>query len=144
MAAELLSVGRQFNRILHFYRLLPRFDSDGRPCIPDFWDRHGSACRQQSGSGVHLGQVHKQRKALTSGPRMAEPRLAVVLWNRNLLPTTFIDSCRLQTTVTRETFESYGSSAGKMYRFTVTSPGSTYAVRCANGGNSSTLLLEID
>jgi len=31
-----------------------------------------------------------------------------VLWNRNLLPTTFIDSCRLQTTVTQETFEPYG------------------------------------
>jgi hypothetical protein len=67
-----------------------------------------------------------------------------VLWNQNLLPTTFIDSGRLQTTVTQETFESYGGSAGKMYRFTVTSPVSTYVVGCANGGNSRTLLIEVD
>ena len=70
MAAELLSVGRQFNWVFHFYRLLPQFGPYGRARFPDFWDRHGSACRRQSGPGVHLGQIHKPREALTSSPRM--------------------------------------------------------------------------
>ena len=70
MAAELLSVGRQFNWIFHFYRLLPQFVSYGRACIPDFWDGHGAACRRQSGPGVHLGQIHKPREALTSSSRV--------------------------------------------------------------------------
>ena len=67
-----------------------------------------------------------------------------ILWNKNPLSTTFIDSRHLQAAVTQETFESYGGSAGKNVLITVTSPGSTYVVGCANGGNSSTLLLEVD
>jgi hypothetical protein len=67
-----------------------------------------------------------------------------ILWNQNLLPTTFIDPRRLQTTVTKEAFESYGGSAGKMYRFTVTSPGSTYVVGCANGGKLEHAAPEVD
>ena len=63
-----------------------------------------------------------------------------ILWNQNLFPTT---SSIHVTRVTQEIFESYGGSAGKMYRFTVTSPGSTYVVGCANGGTSSTLLLRL-
>jgi hypothetical protein len=64
-----------------------------------------------------------------------------IQWNNNPLPTTFIDSRHLQTTITQDT---YGSSAGKNAWITVMSPGSTYVVGCANGGNSSSLLLEID
>ena len=64
-----------------------------------------------------------------------------ILWNESPLPTTFIDSSHLQTIVTQET---YGSSAGRNAWITVTSPGSTYVVGCANGGNSSSLLLQID
>jgi len=67
-----------------------------------------------------------------------------ILWNKNPLPTTFIDSRHLQTTITQETFDSYGGSAAKNVWITVTSPGSTYVLGCANGGNSSSLLLEID
>lgn len=67
-----------------------------------------------------------------------------ILWNQNPLPTTFIDSRHLETTVTQETFNTYGGSAGKNVEITVTSPGSTYVVGCSNGGNSSTLLLEVD
>jgi hypothetical protein len=48
-----------------------------------------------------------------------------ILWNKNPLPTTFIDSRYLQATVTQETFDSYGGSAGKNVLITVTSPGST-------------------
>ena len=39
----------------------PSSVSYGRACIPDVWNRHGSACGRQSGSGVHPGQIHKQR-----------------------------------------------------------------------------------
>jgi hypothetical protein len=67
-----------------------------------------------------------------------------ILWNKTPLPTTFIDSRHLRTTVTQETFDTYGGTAGKNVSITVTSPGNTYVVGCANGGNSSTLLLEVD
>jgi hypothetical protein len=67
-----------------------------------------------------------------------------ILWNQNPLPTTFIDSRLLQTTITQETFDTYGGEAGKNVWITVTSPGSSYTQGCSNGGNSSMLLLEID
>ena len=67
-----------------------------------------------------------------------------ILWNKNPLPTIFMDSRHLQTTITQATFESYGGSAGKNAWITVTSPGGTFAVGCADRGNSSSLLLEID
>lgn len=41
-----------------------------------------------------------------------------ILWNQNPLPTTFIDSRHLQTTITQETL---GGSAGKNVWITVTS-----------------------
>ena len=50
----------------------------------------------------------------------------------------------LQTTVTQETSDWYGGSAGQNASITVTSPGSNDVVVCPNGGNSSTLLLEVD
>ncbi len=65
-------------------------------------------------------------------------------WNRYTLPTTFIDSRHLQTTVTQETFASYGGSAGNNVWITVISPGTASTVGCPNGDNSSALLLEVD
>jgi len=67
-----------------------------------------------------------------------------IWWNHNPLATTFIDSRHLQTTVTHETLESYGGSAGKNVLITVTSTGTTSVVGCSNGGNSTALLLEVD
>lgn len=64
--------------------------------------------------------------------------------NKNPLPTIFMDLRHLQTRITQATFESYGGSAGKNAWITVTSPGSTFVVGCADGENSSSLLLEID
>lgn len=66
-----------------------------------------------------------------------------ILWNQYPLPTTFIDSGHLKTTITQETFSSYGGSAGKNVLITVASPGNTSVVGCPAGGNSSTLLVEI-
>lgn len=68
-----------------------------------------------------------------------------ILWSGYPLPTTFLDSRHLQTTITQEAFDTYGGSAGKNVEITVTSPGGLNSVvGCGNGGNSSTVLLEID
>jgi hypothetical protein len=67
-----------------------------------------------------------------------------IQWNKNPLPTTFVDSRHLQTTVTQETFDTYGGFAGENVSITVTSPGTNSVVGCPNGGNSSTTILEVD
>lgn len=67
-----------------------------------------------------------------------------IQWNKNTLPTTFVDSRHLQATVTQETFDTYGGSAGVNVSITVTSPGTNSVVGCPNGGNSSTTILEVD
>ena len=65
-------------------------------------------------------------------------------WNKNPLPTTFIDSGHLQATVTQQTFDSFGGSAGNSVMISVVSPGTNSVVGCPNGGNSSTLILDIN
>src|SRR5271166_4740292 len=67
-----------------------------------------------------------------------------IQWNKNPLPTTFIDSGHLQTTVTQQTFDSFGGLAGNSVLISVVSPGTNSVVGCPNGGNSSTLILEIN
>lgn len=67
-----------------------------------------------------------------------------IQWNKNPLPTTFIDSRHLQSTVTQQTFDSFGSSAGNSVMISVLSPGTNSVVGCPNGGNSSTLILDIN
>jgi hypothetical protein len=100
---------------------------------------------------------HPQIEALSPNPISADI-VSVVLdvegtgfvsqseiqWNQNPLPTTFIDSRHLQTKVTQKTFESYGGSAGNNVLITVTSPGTTDVVDCPNGGNSNTVILEVN
>jgi hypothetical protein len=66
-----------------------------------------------------------------------------ILWNKYPLPITFIDSRHLQTTITQETYGTYGGSAGTTVLISVSSPGTGSAVGCTNG-NSSTAILEID
>ena len=66
-----------------------------------------------------------------------------ILWNKYPLPTTFVDSQHLQTTITQETFGTYGGSAGTTALISVSSPGTGSAVGCTNG-NSSTVILVID
>ena len=63
-----------------------------------------------------------------------------ILWNGNSLQTTFLDSTRLQTTVTQRIFESFGGTPGSSVSISVT-PGMTFG--CLNGGNSNVLLLAI-
>ena len=67
-----------------------------------------------------------------------------IMWNGNALPTTIMDSHQLQTTITQQTFVSFGGSEGSSVQVSVRSPGSGSAVRCPDGGDSATLLLVIN
>jgi hypothetical protein len=64
-----------------------------------------------------------------------------IMWNGATLPTTFIDSNHLQTTITRETFEGFGGAAGSSVKISVKAQGSGDI--CPPGGNSATLDLAI-
>ena len=67
-----------------------------------------------------------------------------IMWNGSALPTTFTDSRHLQTTITQQTFDSFGGSAGSSVQISVRSQGSVAVLGCPNGGNSATLDLVID
>jgi hypothetical protein len=67
-----------------------------------------------------------------------------ITWNGNALPTTFMDSSHLQTTITQQTFNSFGGSVGSSVQVSVKSHGSVAVSGCPNGGNSATLDLVID
>ena len=67
-----------------------------------------------------------------------------IMWNGNALQTTFADSSHLQTTITQQTFNSFGGSAGDSVRISVRSLGSASVLGCSNGGNSATLELVIN
>jgi hypothetical protein len=45
-----------------------------------------------------------------------------ILWNGNALPTRFVDSSHLQATITQQTFEWFGGSAGNTVLISVISP----------------------
>ena len=63
-----------------------------------------------------------------------------ILWNGNRLETKYVDSGHLQSTVTRQTFESFGGSAGSNVLISV---GSRTSFECSDV-ESSTLVLVID
>jgi len=67
-----------------------------------------------------------------------------IMWNGSALPTTFTDSRHLQTTITQQTFDSLGGSAGSSVQISVRSLGSGGVSGCTNGGNSATLDLVIN
>jgi hypothetical protein len=66
-----------------------------------------------------------------------------IMWNGNALQTTFIDSHDLQTTVTQQTFDSFGGSVGNNVQISVGSQASFDDLGCPIGGNSATLILVI-
>lgn len=70
-------------------------------------------------------------------------RQSQILWNANPLQTTFVDSHHLQATITQQTFNSFGGSAGNSVLISVMTPGSASSGGCTNGGSSATLVLEI-
>ena len=64
-----------------------------------------------------------------------------IMWNGSSLQTKFIDSHHLQTTITQQTFDSFGGSVGSSMQIAVRSRGSVPVVGCPNGGNSATLVI---
>jgi len=67
-----------------------------------------------------------------------------IMWNGNALQTTFLDSHHLQTTVTQQTFHSFGGSMGDSVQISVMSQASFDDLGCPIGGNSATLVLVIN
>lgn len=67
-----------------------------------------------------------------------------ILWNGNSLQTTFLDSHRLQTTITQQTFDSFGGSVGSSVQISVRSQGSVTDLGCPIGGNSAALAIAIN
>src|SRR5215467_2753200 len=67
-----------------------------------------------------------------------------ILWNGNALPTTFVNSRELQVTITQQTLDSFGGSAGTSVQISVMSPVFNPVVGCPNGGASTTLVLVIN
>lgn len=67
-----------------------------------------------------------------------------IIWNGTALQTTVTDSSHLQATITQQTFDNFGGSAGSSVPISVQSQGSAAVVGCPNGGNSATLFLVIN
>jgi hypothetical protein len=67
-----------------------------------------------------------------------------IIWNGSALQTTFMNPRHLQTTITQETLDSFGGSAGSNVQISVRSLGSVADLGCPIGGNSTTLVLVIN
>jgi hypothetical protein len=67
-----------------------------------------------------------------------------IMWNGSSLETTFIDSRHLQTTVTQQTFDSFGGSAGSSVQISVRPQKSVANLGCPIPGNSAALVLVIN
>ena len=67
-----------------------------------------------------------------------------IMWNGSALQTTFMSPHQLQTTITQQTFDSFGGSAGSSVQISVRSLGSVADLGCPGGGNSATLVLVIN
>ena len=71
------------------------------------------------------------------------PRSQILL-NGSTMPTRFVDSQHLQTTITQQTFEQFSVASGSSVLISVNSPMTTTVVGCPVPGASSTLVLAID
>jgi hypothetical protein len=67
-----------------------------------------------------------------------------IMWNGSALQTAFMDSNHLQTTITQQTFASFGGTAGSMVQISVRSLGSVGVLGCPSAGDSATLVLVIN
>jgi IPT/TIG domain len=65
-----------------------------------------------------------------------------ILWDGGALPTVFMDSHQLQTTITQLTFASFGGSSGSSVQISVRTLGS--ATGCPPSGNSAMIELVIN
>jgi hypothetical protein len=67
-----------------------------------------------------------------------------ILWNGNVLLTTFIDSQHLQVTITQQTFTQFGGAFGRNVLISVNSPVTASVLGCPIAGSSATVVLVID
>jgi hypothetical protein len=67
-----------------------------------------------------------------------------ILWNGTALPSTFINSQHLQTTITQQTFTQFGGGLGSNVLISVNSPMTATVVGCPIAGSSATLVLIIN
>jgi hypothetical protein len=67
-----------------------------------------------------------------------------IMWNGSALETTFTDPRHLQTTITQQTFDSFGGSAGSSVQISVRPESTVADSACPKGGNSATLALGIN
>jgi len=67
-----------------------------------------------------------------------------ILWNGNVLPTVFVDSQHLQTSITQQMLEQFGASPGSNILISVSSVVSSPVVGCPIGGTSAALVLIIN
>ena len=65
-----------------------------------------------------------------------------IMWNGAALPTTFVDSRALETTITAQTLASLGGAAGTTVQISVMTSGS--AAGCSPTGSSASLVLVIN
>jgi hypothetical protein len=70
-------------------------------------------------------------------------RQSQIMWNGNALETIFMDSHRLQATITQQTFDSFGGSAGSSVQISVRSQGVDDS-GCPIDGNSAAMVLTIN
>ncbi len=67
-----------------------------------------------------------------------------IMWNGSTLQTTFVDSRHLQTTITQQTFDSFGGSAGSNVQISVRQDGPTAGSGCPKNGDSAPQVLVIN
>lgn len=67
-----------------------------------------------------------------------------ILWNGSALETAFTDSRHLQTTITQQTFDSFGGAVGSSVQISVRSQGSVAGLGCSSGVNSAAMALFIN
>jgi hypothetical protein len=67
-----------------------------------------------------------------------------IMWNGGSLETTFANSHHLQTTITQQTFESFGGSAGSSVQISIRSQGLVADSICPRTRNSPTVALVVN
>ena len=78
------------------------------------------------------------------GPRHQSPVLEVTMAAQKISPPSSELQPPLQTTITQQTFDSFGGSAGSPVQISVRSQESVDNLGCPNTGNSAALLLVIN
>ena len=63
-----------------------------------------------------------------------------ILWNGNVLATTFVDSTRLEATITQQTFAQFGGSSASSVLISVNSAVPVTVVGCPIPGSSATVV----